>query len=271
MTQKKPAIILGVGGNTVPLPRARRWCLTLNNYIDDDYHTALQLGEFRIVGKEVSDTGTHHLQGYIEFKNPVSLGTLKKRLPRAHFEKAKGNRKSNYKYCSKEGKYESNIVYEGQTLNEKLLEKYNNVIWKDWQLAIVNLLKLAADSRSIHWYWESDGNVGKSFLAKYIYLKYNAIVASGSKANVYNQINIWMTANAEQSPKVIILDIPRQDFGYFNYAMLEEMKNGFIYSGKYEGGVCAFESPHIICFANKPPNSQNKLSDDRLVTTEIGN
>lgn len=45
---------------------------------------------------------TPHVQGYVEFKSAKRLSTLKKWLPRAHFEKAKGSAEDNIKYCSKE-------------------------------------------------------------------------------------------------------------------------------------------------------------------------
>ena len=35
-----------------------------------------------------------------------------------------------------------------------------------------------------------------------------------------------------------------------------------LYSGKYEGGICYFDSPHVIIFANSEP-MMDKLSKDR--------
>ena len=50
--------------------------------------------------------------------------------------------------------------------------------------------------------------------------------------------------------------------------MLEQIKNGMIYSGKYEGGQCLFESPHIVIFANSKPEIEN-MSIDRWNIKEI--
>lgn len=61
---------------------------------------------------------TPHLQGYVEFKNARTFNQVKKLLPRAHIEKAKGNRQQNIDYCSKE-----NIL-----LNTFENEKENKII-----------------------------------------------------------------------------------------------------------------------------------------------
>lgn len=89
-------------------PKSRYWCFTLNNYTDDEYNRILNETRFDyvIIGKEVGDLGTPHLQGYVRFPNAVRLATLKKIMPRAHLEIAKGNAESNITYCSKEGNFE---------------------------------------------------------------------------------------------------------------------------------------------------------------------
>nr|QJI53392.1 MAG: replication-associated protein [Circoviridae sp.] len=86
----------------------RRWCFTLNNPTDDDNQlvaTALRPDEFHyaIVGREKGEQGTPHLQGYLHFKQKKRLSALKKILPRAHFERARGSDHDNEAYCSKEG------------------------------------------------------------------------------------------------------------------------------------------------------------------------
>ena len=80
--------------------RSRRWCFTLNNYTDDETKSILEQVKDTdtkyILGFEVGDQGTPHIQGYMEFKNARSFASMKKMIPRAHLEKAKGNTKQNY-------------------------------------------------------------------------------------------------------------------------------------------------------------------------------
>ena len=68
------------GGNTnspsitrkKQIPPAIRWCFTFNNYSTDEYNSIVPkfrlLAKYYIIGKEVGESGTPHLQGYVEFK-----------------------------------------------------------------------------------------------------------------------------------------------------------------------------------------------------------
>lgn len=58
---------------------------------------------YLIFGKEVSSTGTPHLQGYIRFKSQTTFKRVKELFPVSHIEPARGDIDSNVKYCSKEG------------------------------------------------------------------------------------------------------------------------------------------------------------------------
>ena len=51
---------------------------------------------------ELGEEGTLHLQGYIEMKQPARLAALKKLLPRAHLEMARGTKGECIRYCLKE-------------------------------------------------------------------------------------------------------------------------------------------------------------------------
>lgn len=87
---------------------ARAWCFTLNNYTEDDVLLLEQpsdLVRYLVCGREVGESGTPHLQGYIVFHKPQRMAALKKMLPRAHIERARGDHEANYTYCSKDGDY----------------------------------------------------------------------------------------------------------------------------------------------------------------------
>ena len=58
-----------------------------------------------VVGKEVGESGTPHLQGYFELKEGKTFTSVKKMNERIHIEKAKGKREQNITYCTKEKDY----------------------------------------------------------------------------------------------------------------------------------------------------------------------
>jgi len=87
--------------------RARRFCLTWNNYpitainqLNSFYDQKKPI--YMIVGKEIGENGTPHLQGYIHFKNQIQFQVLKTAFPQIHWEQAKGSAEQNRTYCSKE-------------------------------------------------------------------------------------------------------------------------------------------------------------------------
>lgn len=59
-----------------------------------------------VVGNEVGENGTKHLQGFISFKFRTKFSTVKKQLPTAHIEKMLGTPTQASDYCKKDGDFE---------------------------------------------------------------------------------------------------------------------------------------------------------------------
>ena len=79
----------------------RSWTFTINNPTDDDNPAKWDDVQYMIYQKEVSKTGTPHLQGYVHFpKNKTNVAT-KKLNNKAHWELARGSVDQNAHYCSK--------------------------------------------------------------------------------------------------------------------------------------------------------------------------
>jgi len=87
----------------------RNWTFTLNNYTDIDMKVLQYMDcRYLVYGKEIAPTtGTRHLQGYVEFKNPRHLSALRKLHggDRCHWEVAKGDAASNFVYDTKDQDY----------------------------------------------------------------------------------------------------------------------------------------------------------------------
>lgn len=91
--------------------KSKYWVFTLNNYTDDD---RLLLEEcvssaffsYCCFGlEEGSMESTSHLQGYVESPNRLSLSSLRRLFPRAHWEHRRGSAEQARDYCQKDGDY----------------------------------------------------------------------------------------------------------------------------------------------------------------------
>lgn len=265
-------------GNTITssvTDRSRKWCFTLNNYTDNEYktlNTTFQSKKWTFVmGKETSSTGTPHIQGYIEHKNAIKFEVLKKIMPRAHIEKALGSTKDNLAYCTKEdSKAETNITIE-KTMEEKwndyMMIEYKDVVWKDWQQEILDIIPTPADRRTVNWFWEETGKAGKSFLSMFIDWKYKTCIINGKQADVFHSLKTFIDENNDW-PEVVIADIPRYNEKYVCYGTLEKIKDGLMLSGKYESSKIRLKPLHLFVFANFEPIT-GLLSEDRWNVRQI--
>lgn len=93
------------------MSRVRRWCFTLNNYTEAELtifeYAKDNMEEYflrrLIVGKEVGEKGTPHLQGYLGFTKPMTVKAVNKLFGnRLHLSVTKGTEEQNDEYCSKE-------------------------------------------------------------------------------------------------------------------------------------------------------------------------
>lgn len=87
---------------------SRSWTFTLNNWTMEEFES-IQWNEkisYLIMGKEIGEQGTPHLQGYLRTKNSVRFSAIKRIVGnRAHIEQAKGSPLQNIEYCSKDGDF----------------------------------------------------------------------------------------------------------------------------------------------------------------------
>lgn len=91
---------------------AKNWCVTLNNYSDDELSRFVELGrdgsisKYAIVAKEVGEEGTPHLQCFFAFTKRLSRRRVKALLgPRIHCEIARGTPSEAADYCRKDGDF----------------------------------------------------------------------------------------------------------------------------------------------------------------------
>lgn len=251
---------------------------------------------------------TDHIQGYIELTAPVKLGGMRSWLEGAHFETRKGTAEQARDYCmeedtrvagpwerghfnGKQGKREDleefkAAVREGKSKRELLEEhslvfakyprfvtEYQRLVQEEsvakivafharykWQEKILTLVKEVPNDRHIHWVYDPVGNHGKTYLAKYLVQEYKAYYTNGGKA-----VDLTFAYCGEP---IVIFDYVRDAKEYVGYGVIEQLKNGILFSSKYESGLKRFDVPHVIVFANFRP-AEDKFSIDRLQVMEL--
>lgn len=265
------------GSKKRPNP-AKKWCFTLNNYTENE--VSILSGSMvptifvkRIMFQsEVSESGTEHLQGWVEFKSkkrPLEVFKLK----RIHWEKMKGTVKQNIEYCSKSEKLNDGFVkgmHDGKirfTIGCRFKYKGPDIVLTDWEKDVVEILKKeikpdTPEYRNIYWIWEPEGGRGKSTFAKWIWHNMDGVVVTDGKAgDMKHGIAQYVTEN-DDTPKIVLVDIPRVNEGHFSIAGIESIKNMFFRSGKYEGMQVSGPRPHVVIMANCEPEYE-KMSIDK--------
>lgn len=261
-TVKKKVGASGAGGNgnTNKPPKAndkrigpcKRWCFTWNNY---DQYNLETLGDYNmfgwyllleyfsnnnityIIGSEIGESGTIHLQGYIEcnkkkrwseFKLPIGI----------HWESTGGTREHNIIYCSKDLHY-----YCSYSLRPL---KIITTLYK-WQQDIVDLYDTEPDGQTVKWIYDEEGGHGKSSFCRYMYYHYKVPTIQGGK--LADVINIIFNCDISKH-KMLLIDVPRESKNNISYSAIECILNGMITNTKYETGTLVFNPPHVVVFCN---------------------
>lgn len=254
-----------------------------------------------IFGKEIGASGTRHLQGTVCFQSRKRLPQLIQIIGQAHCSITRYLSQS-IDYCKKDGDVtewgvaptpgqkdgkRSDLedfkasVKEGVTSMKELRELHSNVCalyprfvreyisdlkppitvqthpLREWQSNLNSILLHEPDNREIIFIVDKIGDKGKSWFARYYCdLHENAqIIVPGKKADMAYTIN--------EENRVFFLDCPRSKQGDFiQYDFLEELKNGYVFSGKYESRNKVLKTPHVVVLMNEDPEA-GKLSNDR--------
>jgi len=230
-----------------------------------------------VFGEERGEQGTPHLQGAVRFGKKQRFTAVKKLFgDQLHWSKMRDNWAINVAYCTKEwggdwSKIHGNIpeASRWKPWEQAVMDTvYKNVVWYDWQQDVIDIVAGKPDPRAIWWFHEPDGATGKSFLMKWLWLNHRCIVGGGKNTDVFHQVAKFFEANPKTWPKLILLDIPRSSQQWCNYGAIEHLKNGFVNSGKYEGGVFAWPWPHVVVFSNELPN-EGAMSSDRWKVVRV--
>ncbi len=273
----------GVGNTKQPPKRqisaARHWEFTLNNYSNSDISAIEQLDSSIvpiIVGQsEVGDSGTPHLQVTFSYgKNqkgrPLNMLIRAFGHNRASIRKVR-NVKNTRNYCHKDDTHDNIWRYARGWSKPVPLATITYDILDEYQKSIADFFKKPADprfSRDIYWFYEREGNMGKTILSTFFYDQRDACLVGGKASDCFLGVSKYLETHDGQGPQIVIIDIPRSSHKYVSYTAIEKIKDGLLFSGKYESKPCRFNRCHVICFGNEEPN-YSEMSEDRWKIIEF--
>lgn len=224
-----------------------------------------------VLGEEYGKYGeTPHLECYLKFRKKTEFNSIQKLFKWSDLRSScKKNMNAGLIYCQKEGnRLWTNIKIEKPYI-EEISELYK------WEEKILDTLNTEPDNRSIYWIWESEGGRGKTIFQKYIFTHLKEVVVlSGKGADMKNGVVKWSELNGGNLPKIVLINIPRYSKDFVCYGGIEEIKDMFFFSGKYEGGMVCGASPHVLVFSNQEPyrdpeTGESHFSEDRLKIIKI--
>jgi len=156
----------------LPGNSSKNWVFTLNNYNETSYEDVWRRIElhakYAIVGREVGDSGTPHLQGYVQFPRRHNLSTVRALIHSgAHFEPARGGYESNKSYCSKDGNYrefgEPSTTQGGRPSRDSVARRY--VELQQQSRGLGSISEFADENPGVYYF--SGHNLRRNFLEKH--------------------------------------------------------------------------------------------------------
>lgn len=231
------------------------YCYTLNNWTEEEYIELQKIiCKYHIIGKEVGENNTPHLQGFIGFTNARSFKQVVKMNTRWHIEPCMGNPNQNMDYCSKDGDFIEIGERPGQGKRNDLT-------------AIKKLAK--ANAKNVEIYEAASGLQGyrMGILGKQLY---------SQKRNWITKVYWWYGATGtgkskkafEMFPEAHVQRIPKWWDGYDNHSevIMDEYRcDWFTFSNllglldrysmtvESKGGVLNFAPKYICITTNKHP------------------
>lgn len=258
--------------------------------------------KYGVYGREVGESGTPHLQGFFILKKRVRLATAKAFFGdlSPHLEPARASSLQASDYCKKDGDFEEfgSCPKAGERndfaeLKHWILErpnkptaahiarefpqlflKYGRIMeWVDaiyprselesgdprpWQEALKDKLEQDADDRSVIFVVDEQGGSGKSWFSRWWYSLHpeeTQLLGVGKRDDLAHAITT--------DKQFFFFDVPRTQLEYFQYSILEQLKNRIVFSPKYSSRVKVLDQvPHVVVFTNEEPD-RNVLTADR--------
>lgn len=267
-------------------PKCATWCVTLNNYTADELdlmtETFAKQSVYGIIGAEIGENGTPHLQCYVHLEKAHRMNLKDWQLlfgRRVHVEKAIGNAEHNKAYCSKDGNYTEfgditkcdggkeggdkemarwELAWEKSKSGEFedipkdiLMRSYGTSkrIYRDFMTVPESLDYVKADPPNM-WLFGAARTGKTAWAIQYAVKKYGKTIPGTNLAPYYmKSLNKWWGTYSPLQPVVIIDDFAMESGMGLSQLKIWADRNAF--DGEIKGETGKFRPKEIIVTCNK--------------------
>jgi len=252
-----------------------------------------------VYGREVGDSGTLHLQGFVILTNSARLSGVQRLLPRAHWEVARGNDQQASDYCKKDGDFVERgaISKQGQRtdltkiysaiadgMDEVVLaetypeqySRYYKAFGRYKTLKENGKKKTIPDHELFDWQKTLIDEFNSPADDRTVLFVIDKIGNHGKSWFCFYCLNTLenvqlidpgkkadMAYELKQDTKILLVDCARSRVEVLDYHFLEKVKDGVVFSPKYESTTKFLaNNVHVVVFMNSDPDT-TKLSSDR--------
>lgn len=234
------------------------------NPLDFDYikESILKIGKCKyVIAEEKHEDGKLHYHVWVEFHKKIDSKNerffdLKNVHPKIE------RLKDEEHWCDYIRKYDEYIT---NCKEDDIPSSFSiNIDLFDWELKICDIVEKIPNNRDIWNVIGKDGGEGKTTFQKWLCLNYkHCICLSGKASDMKHAIVEYKKCN-KCVPRIILINVPRSNIDYVSFTGIEEIKDMFFFSGKYEGGMINDKHPHLIIFSNEMIDPDcDKMSKDR--------
>ncbi len=226
-------------------------------------------GKKWVFQEEKSDDGYEHFQCLVAWRKKVRklylLKTISARLNTPMVNISLNPSDEEFRvYCSKlETRVDGPWSFGFPDIPTEPLDilKYEDLY--RWQKEVWDRVNEKPDNRKVFWYFDPEGFAGKTQLCKSLVYYHDAFIFGGKCRDIASRV-----CQMPGSPKLCVMNVSRTHEKFVSYEALEQLKDGILQSGKYEGGQKIFNSPHVIVMANFEPD-WNAMTKDRWAVFKL--
>lgn len=239
-------------------------CYTLNNYTEGEEIALWEMDStYHVIGHEVGEGGTPHLQGYVEFGGQRTFASLKKAFPRIHMEARKGTPQQAADYCKKDGDFreKGKLSRPGERSDLLALHALASTCTSDYDMyeqlpsTMLRYHRNAAHCRltyarkrfnkwkpvEVHIRWGAAG----THKTRYVYENYEDVYS----VPFSKRGTVWFDG-VEPTTTTILLD---DFYGELEWSLLLKLLDGYPFSLPVKGGFTWKNYDRVFITSNKSP------------------